>query len=204
MAIAFDAIGPGKNEAGFSSYTWSHTCSGTNRIVFVAFFGDLSDIATGATYDGVAMTLVRKTNTDSRWIYLYVLINPPTGAKNVVVSFSGNSLIGGNSISYTGVKQTGQPEVSAAPNATPATITTISDNSWTVLLNKSGTGATAGTGSFLRDNSISGSGYNFFDSNGPLTPAGSKSMSVSQEQGNIIAAIAPAVDTFNGKFLQMF
>ena len=52
---AFDAAGSGPSTSA-TSLTWSHTCAGANRILFVGFLSN--GTVTGVTYNGVAMTQV--------------------------------------------------------------------------------------------------------------------------------------------------
>jgi hypothetical protein len=60
MAIAVDATSQ-DHSATATSLTFSHTCSGSNRILFVGIVGDITtDTVTGVTYAGVSMTLVGK------------------------------------------------------------------------------------------------------------------------------------------------
>ncbi len=207
MAIALDTSVDGGLVNPGTSITWAHTCSGINRILFVTAFGNIgTDVITGATYGGVAMSLVNKIQCPTdRWVYLFSLINPLTGANNVVVSASGSIAIAGQSASYTGVKQTGQPDANNTGTAVkPATsitvsVTTGANNDWTVFGGKNDVlGAmTAGTGSTVRQ---AANGLGLFDSNGAITPAGSYSMTVNTgatpaDFGMVIASFAPDVGT---------
>lgn len=201
MAIALDAAVNGGLGIGVTSLTWSHTCTGSDRILFVGAFGDFAtDAITGATYAGAAMTLVDKRQiTGDRWVYLFYRIAPATGANNVVVSANASIAIGGDSASYTGAKQSGQPDASATNVAGAATsittsVTTIADNCWTILLAKNNGGGdpSAGTGSTRR---AFGNEMGIFDSNAAITPAGAYSMQVTANSSNwaaVMASFAPA------------
>ena len=145
------------------------------------------------------MTLIGKVQVpDDRWIYMWYLINPASGAHNVVVSASGTSLIGGMAVSYTGAKQSAQPDAFATNSSSGATsittsVTTVANNCWTVLYSKiDGTAITAGTGSTQR---VNNTGKALFDSNSALTPAGSKSMTLtdaaSPHWGVVMASFSP-------------
>ena len=119
-AVTFDAVGPSSSamHTNLVSNTWSHTCSGASRMVFVACtFDRAPDTGTtlGATYDGVAMTSVGIAETGSPtsasgFVQGWYLVNPPTGTKTVVVTATGGSLPGnglaGGSVSFNGVDQT--------------------------------------------------------------------------------------------------
>lgn len=199
MAIAPDAASTG-NGTG-TSLTVSHTCAGSDRGLFVAIVGDNgSDAVTGVTYNGVSCLLVGKVQpSGGRWVYLYYLSAPATGAHNVVVSASGSVYLEANNASYTGVSQTGQPEASATnSNASTASLTvttsTITDNAWCVLAGSSQAGTLgAGSGTTLRTSTLVGA---ILDSGAALTPAGSKSLIVTGAStnfmGGVIAAVAPA------------
>jgi hypothetical protein len=202
MAIAPDAQGQGYILAG-SSLTWSHTCSGSDRILWVQCARDATvDNITGVTYNGVAMTLLDKqTNSTDRIEYVFYLIAPDTGTHDVVVSASlAVPSIFGNSSSYTGAKQSGVPDastkqsISGSPYTT--SLTTIADNCWTILFTTtSATTPVASTGSTLRASNGTVGGEKIFDSNGPITPAGNYDMLVTGNGGAIgfiMASFAPA------------
>jgi hypothetical protein len=201
--IAFDAATSGGLTNPGTSQIWSHTCSGTNRILFVeAFNAGGGDILTGVTYAGVAMTLVNKVTIDSQSTQLFYLVAPATGTNNVVVSYSASTIILSNASSYTGANQSGQPDAStthsgqvAANNNFTTTLTTIADNSWTILASRENSSASevASTGSTQRV--LNNGGTGIYDSNGAITPAGSYSMSVKVGQTadwmNVMASFAP-------------
>lgn len=96
--ISYDtSVINGSNTTG--QVTWSHTCSGSNRCLIVYVTG--STTAMTATYAGVAMTVLASTTTNGIRCALFSLINPASGANNVVVQ---NWYYGsGISVSYTGV-----------------------------------------------------------------------------------------------------
>ncbi len=204
MAIAFDATSEGSGTT--SPVTLSHTCTGSNLILMVGitiYDADPGspDVVTGVTYNGVPMTQIGKVaHTPDSEDYLYYLINPATGANNISVSLSKTvSACVIRGASYTGVKQSGQPDASntGGPTATSLTtsVTTIADNCWLVghCYNDSGGNASAGTGTTSRS---SASQVIFIDSNGAKTPAGSYSLQTTSASGtlvNIIASISPVV-----------
>lgn len=132
-APVFDAAATGANTNGFIGTlvtTWSHTCTGTNRVVFVAFEfragGQSAAVGSQTrtvTYGGVAMTVVSQLplpNDTACAVEVWKLVNPPTGAQTVSVSVGNGTNTGracaGVSVSYTGANQT-------APTGTPVTAT---------------------------------------------------------------------------------
>lgn len=221
MALSFDAFTDGNFTSG-TSHTFSHTCTGSNGILWVhAMKNSNTDTITGATYNGVAMTLIQKiTGNATRYLYSFYLINPASGAHNVVITSSGSTAIGGNAASYAGAKQSGQPDASTSASKTatssPATwsITSVADNCWSVLatLGANNVVPVASTGSTLRGTNTTYADAKIFDSNSAITPAGAYSMSVTftpYGSGNLdgvigtfapyVAASGPAgVKTYNG------
>lgn len=137
MAIAHDNSTSASQASG-TSLTFSHTVSGSNRILFVSAYGgaDGTDI-TGMTYNGVAMTFIAKAKyaANNSYMHTYYLIAPATGANNVVVSYNINARMGAIASSYTGVKQTGQPDAfnkTEQGNATSITtnVTVVATGCW--------------------------------------------------------------------------
>lgn len=201
MAIAFDAVvNASYGGSATLTKTWSHTCTGSDRFLFVNILnGGTTDLVTGVTYNGVDMTRIAGQAGDF-YHSMYGLANPASGANDIVVTCSSSNNIIPNSISYTGVNQTGQPNVFAYNNNTSSTsitssITTITDNSWLMMFMRKNTGgsATAGAGTTSRVNDTT-YGLHTFDSNAPITPAGSASLIANHSTSSkwtIIVAFAP-------------
>lgn len=211
MAIAIDATSNGTG-ATATSITWSHTCTGDDRILIVACGIPDSDTITGVTYNSVALTLIDKIQVDftgvpDRYIYLWYLIAPATGANDIVVSSSASQILKGAAASYTGVKQTGQPDSSAknkgaSTNTFTATTTTVANNSWLVMVGKfQDTTISAGTDTTLRRNWNAPGDGALFDSNATKSPGSNSliaNLSTNAEWGYVIASISPvAVATTN-------
>lgn len=174
VGVAYDATGAGNNTTNTSTstnITWSHTCSGSDRIVIVVFqyYAPTTASAFTVTYGGTAMTGI----TSGLYAFtppyggtgVYYLLNPPTGAQTVSVTMptaagAGNRYLAGNSVSYTGVSYAGIDDLGGTnlSDASPGTAmsyaakTTYSD-SWFVnvfaQLNAAAiTGYTGGTSRF--------------------------------------------------------
>ncbi len=207
--ITFDASSGGSGSG--TSKTLSHTCTGTNLILWVYVLAN-SDACTGVTYAGQAMTQATKVavSTLNYEVYLFYIINPATGANTIVASFTASTFNAVGGLSYRGVKQSGQPDASTTDSGTKVnstcTLTTIADNTWSVLVGYASTAVSAGTNSTERvNNGTLGINHAWMgDSNGPKTPAGSFSMTANHSNGDtgfIMASFSPAPDTVGGAFL---
>lgn len=196
-AIAFDSAStPLFNNAGTdTSFTVAHTITGDNTALVVSVFLNRTTggaTVTGCTYNGDAMSLVNSNGGDDGpntvTSYLFLLINPDTSTNNIVCSTSGlltgpkQIFIGG--LSYTGVKQTGQPDSnnsitgieSIQTNINQPT-TVVESDSWLVgALMDDGAGLTggAGTGTTYRSDYNPNSAH-WADSGGPVS-SGSQSL----------------------------
>lgn len=126
MAIAKDTT----SSAGLwnnteSSVTWSHTCNGTERLLAV-WVNSYAGKTTGVTYNGTAMTHIATqtySGTPQRYVSCYVLINPSSGSNNIVWSLSGTDYCKAAAVSFTGAKQTGQPQAYDSTRLTSANTT---------------------------------------------------------------------------------
>lgn len=216
MAIARDAYSIAGRSAGLTR-TLSHTCTGSNLLLlaWVEEYGtNASDNITGVTYNGVAMTRIAFPTAAGgsvlRW-YLYALLAPATGTHNIVATgtYSG-SQIGIYAVSYSGVKQTSNPDVvvtQSQSNSSPLTLslTTVADNAWFVGgVCTDGTTPTANSNCTVINNSTDN--FNVFEYNSnPKTPTGSVSMSVNVSSTNNWSSygagvsIAPYILTTNIK-----
>lgn len=104
--ITIDSSSTSGGSVLVSSVTWSHTCSGIERVLVVGV-GVGGTTPTGVTYRGVAMTLAVSETGIAPKTYLYYLNNPPTGAGNIVVTLAsalGACICGG--VSFNGVDST--------------------------------------------------------------------------------------------------
>lgn len=159
MAVVFDAVGPSSAGTAInaSSSSWSHTCTGSNRLLTVSVSIGLSDDSNSAvavTYNGVAMTAastpVHSGNVTAGYVQMFYLVAPATGSNTVQVShtISGSAaaadIISG-SVSFTGVDQT-----TPVTNVATATGTLVSSGSVSV---------TSATGNMVVDAFCCGSGF---------------------------------------------
>jgi len=116
MAVVLDAVGPssaGTATANTTSISWSHTCSGSNRLLVagVGMGGGTSGVSLTTTYGAATMTsagLVLSNNQFDGFVQLFYLVAPATGTDTITVSVDSlqtRDLLGG-SLSFTGVDQT--------------------------------------------------------------------------------------------------
>ncbi len=207
MAIAFDSASFGSGNSS-SPITFSHTMSASANGLLIVLVGAETGAGggvSGCSYNGVAMTQYSTgpwnvTGQTSSTYYLFYLFAPSSGTNTVSVSPSGTASVGGMSMSYTGVAQTGFPDAFAGfVNGSPNTrsVTTIADNSWTILFATGDSSPTASTGSTARNLNVTqrygGSRGSSFDSNGAITPAASHSMAFggAANGGSLMLSIAP-------------
>lgn len=108
MAVAFQAATPYYTASSLSSHSWSHTVSSGSALCLIVKLGWYGTTTTGVTYNGVALTrLTTHSNSlGSDMSEIWYLKNPPVGAFNVVVSFTGARPLTAGAETYTGVHQT--------------------------------------------------------------------------------------------------
>lgn len=207
-AIAIDAVSTGGQTTTETTLSWAHTITGTDTILTVGLTEEGADDITGITYNSVALTLGKKGTGGTGYgrPELWYLINPTTGANTVTITRTGTTgRLTGVAASYTGAKQSGQPDATGSNNVTTATsmatsVTTVADNSWTIMMtDTSAAGEAAGAGTTLRQAGSDAS--DLWDSNAAITPAGSTSLNITMTSGNAGSAmisIAPAVADAGG------
>lgn len=208
MAIAFDN-GSSGNATG-TSLTIAHTCTGTNLVLrsWVVQADNGSDTVTGATYNGVAMTLLTKfeglnSGGNDAFFYLFELVNPSTGVHNVVFSSSASHFLVGANASYTGAQQSpvysgaGQTDriVTTVPTLSSISVSTsaltIANNAWaTYFVRLASSLSNARTGNsfttLITNTNQFTQQFAGWDnsSNGAITPAGtSYTMTVNTNSG---------------------
>lgn len=117
MAVAPDAVSTASGN-GVTSISWSHTCTGTDRAIFVGM--SHSGTITGVTYAGVAMTaVIEAVPGDGAYnAATWKLSNPASGANTVVVTFSASATGEGGAFSVTGAHQTTASLTSGATTST--------------------------------------------------------------------------------------
>lgn len=204
MAIAYDSSSAGG--PANDTLTYSHTCTGSDLIlfVFVDQYSSGNDYTSGVTYNGVSMTRVASRNITNlgEFLSMYVLVNPATGANDIVISSSQAASFRSTAASYTGAKQTGQPDANTTAQSSSAattfanSITTVADNCWVVEGSRNNQdSASNGTNYVNRANSA---GVGIGDTNAVKTPAGSISMTVTTSTAADWGVIQVSFDPLTG------
>lgn len=197
MAIAFDS----SLNNGTTSYSFTNTAG--NFLALVV--GTNTSTAPTATYGGTSLTfqLTQQFQGQSNWIHVFTLIAPATGSNTVAIT--GGSGVASSVATYSGVKQTGQPEVTAQGQAsatsTSAALTTVTDKSW-MITGFGGNSQPTYTNATARASNT----YPYLvDSNSAITPAGSNTQTAnwggSSPSAWISIAIAPAPTGNKASFL---
>lgn len=194
MAIAFDnATGP-STAIGSTTNTFSHTNTGDNITLFVGFsINTTSDLASGVTYAGQAMTQVA-TVVQGQRSYLYVLENAPTGANNVVVTLTSSANSNASASSYTGagaVTTQGTNSNSSA-SSLALTLTSTVDNSWMVAFGRTTSTGVVNAGANTTERNSS----NMFDNNADITPAGNNTLNISTDASQAIMIVGAIFQPF--------
>lgn len=159
-------------------YTWSHTCSWNNRILFV----NIKDwVPSSVTYNWVWLTMIASTSV--YWVFshsLWYLINPPTWTYQVSVTVQSTWNWVASAVSYNWVSQTSPiTTYNNASNwawAMANTLTSTVDNSWHILwIWADNVSITAWANTTLRNSNWKSA---ILDWNWPITPAWSNTINV--------------------------
>lgn len=181
-----------------TSLTTSHTTGvGQSRYALVGVVSGLgTDVVTGVTYGGIAMTQVSKiiggTGGSARTIYLYSLMAPLSGANNVVITNSGSELTGGLIATYADCRQTATPEnfsqtLAASGASLSCSITTLTDQAYAIsfVKNDIDVSIVAGAGTTVRVRET-GVGSALGDKNSNITPPAATSILFGPQSGGTL------------------
>jgi hypothetical protein len=164
--------------------TFTHVCSGSNRLLIVSVSGNGVSAVSGITYGGVAMTYVGQGKYDAANVYVftYILINPAVGSNTVSISLSNG---GGTALaiatSYKGCKQSAQPSAATSKNQSRSSSESVSlsvatAGSWAYVSTQGSNNAvSSGVGVITRVYDPGGEVAKIGDSNGVI-PTGSQTM----------------------------
>lgn len=205
MAIAFDAATDGGLVNPGTSLPWNHVVVAAGSIVVGVFGDNVATDATGNKITGVtsdiggAFTEIdRKAVTADRWVYLFLLTVAVVGTHAITVNASSSIAIAGQSVSYSGTKQSGQPDNSATNNGSgvsaTGTLTPVANNCWLPMVVKVSAGTLSPAGS--ESERVEANGMAMYDNNAAVTPPGSTTLTVTISGGGsawatVIASLAP-------------
>lgn len=174
-----------------TSVSQSHTVgAGNNRMLFAYVGASSSGVAPTATYAGNPMQLISSQLVSSPFsIYLFALINPPTGTANITANFGSSIFMRVGGASYVNVKQSYTPDSSATNSSgstsSPSVSTTVvASNCWLVGIITGGNTLSA----FNRAVRVSQFDTAISDSNGVVT-AGSQTFSCTQSPASFYGAV---------------
>lgn len=119
MAVAHDATSSAVTAAGgASSLTFSHTTSGSNRLLLVTVHIDRdggTETVSAVTYSGAACTFLGAIDNGTEWrIEFWYKIAPATGANDVVITVSSSQELIGAARSFTDARQSVAPSFASA------------------------------------------------------------------------------------------
>lgn len=153
MAIALDTSTNSGAQLAASTFNWSHTVSGSDRILVVGYggrdatAGDM--VLTSVTYGTLALTKLRSdavTVDTSFRSEIWYLIGAPTGSASITVTSTGAvEACAASATSFTGVHQispiAGQGGASGITLALSCNVVTVLDKAWImdILYSRSGT-----------------------------------------------------------------
>lgn len=202
MAISVDATSNGT--ATDTTLTVSHTCTGTKLVLFVAV-QVLSPSGGGGTqsvtYNGVSMTQIKKQIAPNGDVTsIFGLLNPDTGAHNIVLTNDDSRVLRLCGVSYKGVKQSDLPDASNSGSGInqvsfSQSVTIVGSPTWAIMAVGDSVGAYGpSTNSTTR---ATQNALRVFDTNGITGTTGAYSMSVTGGNGgsyNARVIVSFAVD----------
>jgi hypothetical protein len=168
MAIAFDAATSQAWQGFVTTWTLSHTVTGSNPVIFVGVgtydnSGGAVRTVNSASYNGVALTKINSITAtvegNKQDAELWYLDAPATGAHNISVTLSAESRFGKiYGASYTGKTGTGIDAHNAVQDTTGSTnsptcnVNVVASDCWLVAYAYSRSASTlgAGTGTTVR------------------------------------------------------
>lgn len=197
-SIAFKNAASLGNGTG-TTFTASYSVNAASNLLIVVMATGAG--LSGVTYNGVAMTVLPQEFTGYTLSMCY-LVNPATGAHNVVATFGSSVTAYVGAADYSGAATSGQPDndttnIGTSTTSLTTSLTPVLNNCWAMLV---GGGAvvgtqTAGAGATLRAQEPSFGLWGFYDSNGPVAGGSPHSMTFdigsTNTLGSVMASFAP-------------
>lgn len=185
--VTFDAASNSGYQTAQSTYTWNHTCAGSNRFlaVDVAILSVPGTTVLSITYAGVALYKIgaQSTVSGAGRVECWGLAAPTLGTNAIIVTLSASVGSAGTAVSYSGVQQTSPDEGFNSAQATnvgaadaTVSVTTVADGDW--VHGALATDDTAVTANQTTRNNVTGAlGSGADEDTGPQTPAGAVTVS---------------------------
>lgn len=129
MAIAIDSVNVG-NLTGTnlgSSFSYNHTCTGSNLVLVVILEIDNAGTTATVKYNGVSMTQAA-SNVTGHGLRTFYLSNPSTGTNVVQVTLSNDTYCLIQSVSFTGANTSNPIDVTGVSNYTTTPSVTLTTN----------------------------------------------------------------------------
>lgn len=187
--VVFDAASNSTYKTAASTYSWSHTCTGSDRYltVGISMLSVAGSSVSSITYNGVALSLIKAQASVSGAVRaeLWGLTAPASGSNTIVVTLSASLDSIGGAVSFTGVHQVSPYEGANSATATnvgaadaTVDVTTVSVNDVCVdVVATDDTAITVGAGQISRNNVTGTLGSGAMSTEGPKNPAGAVTMS---------------------------
>ncbi len=197
FAIAFDTFASSATLGNDTGKTWSHTCTGSNTLMWVSNWENLTATTTSVTYAAAAFIQVDNlSETGMGNISMWYKVSPATGTNNVVTVGNPGVNNGGVSASYSGclgtdiATNTYTKTGSTSTSDLVGTVTTTATNSWTIMASGSSGNQGAGANTHLVSYGAGNTNAQvaIYDSNGALA-TGSHSLEMLNSGGAAPAAI---------------
>lgn len=204
MAIAFNAKTQQKVASPNLTNTFSHTTPATNPILFGACSNENAGAVTSCLWN-TSETLI-EVNAGQGTLHLFVKAAPTAStAANMVFTRVGTA----NdfhcwALSYTGAKQSAQPDANTTNSGTgtslTGTLTTVDDNCWSIMVGRGDNANMApGTNSTERSTPDGYDAWAVFDTNAAKTPAGSQAMTFNAGTSSgctlVMSSFSPAAES---------
>lgn len=188
LGVLFDATSNSGYNTADASYSWNHTCTGSNRLLLVgvSILSVAGASVSGITYNSVALSLIRARASAAGAVRseIWGLVAPATGLNAIEVTLSAALDSIGSAVSLTRVNQSLPTEAANDASATnvgaadaTVDITSVADSDLIVdNVATDDTAITVGTGQTQRTNVTGTLGSGGISTEGPKTPAGSVTM----------------------------
>jgi immune inhibitor A len=192
-SIAFDAASSAHTDPDSSTLSWSHTTSGSDRILIVGVTTRSNTPVTSLTYAGMSLTKIRHDNPGGDvCTELWALLAPPEGTGTVALAVDSATTIEAGATTWTGVGALGNN--AGASGTGPTASVDVASASGEVVVDVVGTqnkdaAVTAGEGQTERWNEVGTAGVGAA-SNEPGASTVTMSWTLAKEESWAVSAVA--------------